>query len=63
MSSMSDKAVLERAIKGDLEAVSLLAKRFCYEIDDPAAVQYGLRQLKVLSINAAKRIIQANSHA
>lgn len=61
MSSKSDKAVLEMAIKGDLAAVSLLAKRYGYTIEDPAAVQYGLRNLKILSVNAAKRIIQANA--
>ena len=61
LESMSDKAVLEHAIHGDLDAVTLLARRFGYKIDDPKAVQFGLKRLSTLSVNACKRIIASNA--
>lgn len=61
ISTFSDKHLLQHAIAGDIAAVEMLAKRYGFKVEDPKAVQHGLKSLKVLSVNAAKRIIQANA--
>ena len=63
LTSMSDKAVLEHARAGSVDAVELLAKRFGYRVSDPSAIVGALRMAKFLSVSAAKRIIAANHGA
>lgn len=61
ISTHSDKYLLQHAIGGDIASVEMLARRHGYTLSDPKAVQRGLKSLKVLSVTAAKRIIQANA--
>lgn len=59
--SASDKALIYMVREGSLEALDVLVSRFAVRVSDPKAVMWALKRMRVVTVNAAKRIIFANA--
>lgn len=61
LQAMSDKALIYECQNGNIQALDVLAGRFRVPIADKSAVISALKRLRVVSVNAARRILFANA--